>query len=230
MHSDLLHRSLNASSYVNSSYRQHDLVEGRPSAALLSTIPLTNPEEAAEVCSREDSAMRLGDERLSTNGARHTAISVFCQGSDTRSSSSSMKVGILAMAARAVLTLVNCCAVCADNANASNSWLQGTRCSSSRRRSFCRSSFTATRSYETRMSRQRRRTFAMPELEPTSNNNFQVILQETQSGMPEAAHGPTMRNTLLGMAASSWGKADHMMRSMMRSALHQSSEQAHACT
>lgn len=109
-------------------------------------------------------------------------------------------------------------------------WLQGTRSSCSRRRSFCRSSFTATRSYETRMCRQRRRTFVMPELEPTSNNNFQVILQETQPGMPEAGSGPTMRNTLLGMAASSWGKADHIMRSMMRSALHQSSRQAHNCT
>ncbi len=123
--------------------------------------------------------------------------------------------------------------VCADNANASNRfvfWLQGTRSSPSRRRSFCRSSFTATRSYETRMCRQRRRTFAMPELEPTSNNNFQVILMETQPGMPEAANGPTTRNTLLGMAASSWGKADHIVRSMMKSALHQSSGQAHDCT
>lgn len=174
--------------------RQHDAIEGRPFAALLTTTLLTNPEEAAEVCSREDTAMRLGDERLSNTGPRHSATPVFCQGTDTRKSSSSMK---------------------------------GTRSSCSRRRSFCRSSFTATRSYETRMCRQRRRTFAMPELEPTSNNNFHVILQETQPGMPEAASGATMRNTLLGMAASSWGKADHIMRSMMRGALYQNSRQAH---
>ncbi|DBA74535.1 TPA: hypothetical protein ACH3X2_000987 [Trebouxia sp. C0005] len=177
--------------------RQHDVVEGRPSAALLSTIQLTNPEEAAEVCNREDSAMRLADGRLSNSGPRHTAIPVFCQGKDTRMSSSSSK---------------------------------GARSSSSRRRSFCRSSFTATRSYETRMCRQRRRTFAMPELESNSNNNFQVILLETQPGMSEATNGSTMRNTLLGMAATSWGKADHMMRSMMRGALHQKSGQAHNCT
>ena len=123
--------------------------------------------------------------------------------------------------------------VCADNANASNRfgfWLQGTRFSCSRRRSFCRSSFTAARSYETRMCRQRRRTFSMPELEPTSNNNFQVILMETQPGMPEAANGPTMCDTLLGMASSSWSKADHMMRSMVKSALYHHSGQAHDCT
>lgn len=177
--------------------RHHDVVERRPSAALLNTVQLTNPEEAAEVCNREDSAMHLADERLSNSGARHTVIPVFCQGTDTRTSSSSLK---------------------------------GTRSSSSRRRSFCRSSFTATRSYETRMCRQRRRTFAMPELEPTSNNNFHVILLETQPGMSEADDGPTMRNTLLGMAANSWGKADHIMRSMMRNALHQSNRQAHDCT
>ena len=67
----------------------------------------------------------------------------------------------------------------------------------------------------------------MPELEPTCSNNFQVILLETQS---EAASGPTMRNTLLGIAANSWGKAEHIMRSMMRSALHQNSGQAQDCT
>lgn len=77
------------------------------------------------------------------------------------------------------------------------------------------------------MSRQRRRTFVMPELEPTCNNNFQVVLMETHS---EAASGPTVRNTLLGIAADSWGKADHVMRSMMRSALHQNSGQAQDCT
>ncbi|KAL0025493.1 hypothetical protein WJX77_006167 [Trebouxia sp. C0004] len=179
--------------------RQHGVDERRPSAALSNTIQLTNSEEAAEFCSRGDSAMRLEDERLSNSGARHTAIPSFCQGTDARTS------------------------------RTSSSSMKGTRSSSSRRRSFCRSSFTATRSYETRVGRQRRRTFAMPELEPTSNNNFQVILQETP-GMPEAASGPTMRNTLLGMAASSWGKADHIMRSMMRSARHQSNGQAHDCT
>ncbi len=96
------------SPYGNSPYRQHDVVEGRPSAALLSTVQLTDPEEAAEVCSREDSAMRLADERLSNSGARHTAIPVFCQGTDTRTSSSSLKVSIPAMAARAVVTLRIC--------------------------------------------------------------------------------------------------------------------------
>ena len=96
------------SPYGNSPYRQHDVVEGRPSAALLSTVQLTDPEEAAEVCSREDSAMRLADERLSNSRARHTAIPVFCQGTDTRTSSSSLKVSIPPMAARAVVTLRIC--------------------------------------------------------------------------------------------------------------------------
>ena len=254
MQLDLLQRSSNASPYGNSPYRHHDVVERRPSAASLNTVQLTNPEEAAEVCNREDSAMHLADERLSNSGARHTVIPVFCQGTDTRTSSSSLKVSIPAMAARAVFMLHICMliqpapqvppALCVKSSailhtwtksvltvlQGTGLWLQGTRSSSSRRRSFCRSSFTATRSYETRMCRQRRRTFAMPELEPTSNNNFHVILLETQPGMSEADDGPTMRNTLLEMAANSWGKADHIMRSMMRNALHQSNRQAHDCT
>ena len=92
MQLDLWQRSSNASPYGNYLYRQPDVVEGRPSAALLSTVQSTNPEEATEVCSREDSAMHLAYERLSNSGARHTAIPVFCQGTDTRTSSSSLKV------------------------------------------------------------------------------------------------------------------------------------------
>ena len=108
MQLNLLQSSSNASPYGNSPYRHHSVVERRPSAALLSTVQLTNPEEAAEVCNREDSAMHLADERLSNSGARHTVIPVFCQGTDTRTSSSSLKVCIPAMAARAVLMLHIC--------------------------------------------------------------------------------------------------------------------------
>lgn len=91
------------------SCRRNDAVEGRPSAPLLSTVQLTNPAEAAEVCSREDSARHLGGERLSNGGARHTVIPAFRQGTDTRTSSSSLKVSIPAVAARAVLTHVHWC-------------------------------------------------------------------------------------------------------------------------
>ncbi len=104
----LLQWSSNASSHGNSPCRQHDVDEGRPSAAL-NIIQANNPEEATDVCSREDSAMRLIDERQSNSVARHSAVPAFHQGTVTRTSSSSMKVSIPVVAARAVSTHVNCC-------------------------------------------------------------------------------------------------------------------------
>lgn len=77
--------------------------------------------------------------------------------------------------------------------------------------------------------RHRKRTFIMPELEPAHNTNTVLVLLETHPGMSDAMYmlaSPSKRNTLLSMAASSWGKADHLMRSVMRRALYQGSEQA----
>lgn len=114
-------------------------------------------------------------------------------------------------------------------ARVSSSSVKSARSSHSKRRSFSRSSFTATRSYETRLRRHRKRTFMMPELEPAHNTNTVLVLLETHAGMSDAMYmvaSPSKRNTLLSMAASSWGKADHLMRSVMRRALYQGSEQA----
>lgn len=65
----------------------------------------------------------------------------------------------------------------------------------------------------------------MAELEPAKKSNSNVILLETQDRMSDSTDvplaGPAMCSTLLNLAASSWGAADQMVRSVMRSALHQ---------
>lgn len=97
--------------------------------------------------------------------------------------------------------------------------VQGARLS--RERHFCRSSFSAARPYETCKRRQRLRTFTMEELDPSSC--FAVCLEEVSK--PKAADkqqtGNKKQNRLLGMAVSSWNAADDMLRSVMKSALYQ---------
>ena len=88
-------------------------------------------------------------------------------------------------------------------------------------RHFCRSSFSAARPYETRKHRQRLRTFAMEELDPS--NSFAVCLEEVVNPMAASNQeaGKKKQNTLLGTAVSSLSAADDMLRSVMKSALYQ---------
>ena len=99
--------------------------------------------------------------------------------------------------------------------------LQGIR--ASRERSFCRSSFSAARPYEARKPRQRPRTFAMEELDASSL--FAVCLEEVACPVgtdnQQLPAGRKKQNSLLSMAASSLSAVDDMLRSILKSALYQ---------
>lgn len=157
----------------------------------LADLQTASLAQVTETCSREDSAMRLSHgDRLSRSSGLPSDRPTFHQGTVSRVSSGSVK---------------------------------SARSSNSRRRSFCRSSFSATRTYESRNRKQRQRTFVMAELEPAKNSNSNVTMLEVQdmeSDHVESMEAPSKCSKLLGMAASSWGAADQMMRSVVRGALY----------
>ncbi|KAL3136416.1 hypothetical protein ABBQ38_005674 [Trebouxia sp. C0009 RCD-2024] len=92
-----------------------------------------------------------------------------------------------------------------------------------RDRSFCRSSFSAARPYETREPRQRPRTFAMEELHPSSSSavRLEEVTQPVGLYNQHLPAGGKKQNSLLSMAASSLSAADDMLRSIMKSAFYQ---------